>query len=1412
MKTSLVILLAFLATAAPSFGAAWWEPASPRVGDVVTIHYDPRGGPINPTVTTLWLHWGVYDPATSSWSTPPQAIWPPNSRLHTDHVAVQSPMTHNADTTWQVAIDFDTTVHDMAFVLTDGVSLWDNNNNHNWIINFVTPGTVSWWTPENPQPGATITIFYDCVPGALPNNDQNVTMHWGVNEASHGNWRLPPQAIWPAGTVAQGLAAETPMQSLGNGLFQLVIHTNDSINSLHYVTTDGTNWDNNQNRNWDIFLREPATPIYAHAIFRFDPRSAFATQFTGPVTALNLAGTFNGWSTASTPLTRRDAYGNFWGEVSIPAGALEYKFVVNGSNWQTDPDNPLTAAGGFNNSYMEAVLDSFPQIYDVPTGVNLVRPYQQAFQCTVKVRAGDVGPGLMGAPTLQVDGNAQSSSWNAASGTLTFQLVSNGAAIQDAAITAADSIGRNRTRHLAYGFKDSSYWAVDPIGDLNYSLSTADAPLYDLRGFIARERAGGDSIEFTVRFAGMSGTAAPLVMITMSTSQDAYGDIPGFKSELRVPDISNGIVLPLLNPSDSHFVNHVHNGIHRSGDLTYYEYSADLHVDAVHNAYVVEVATADLEDILGSYQSAWYFTCATYMPADSAHGYCVDFTSSTGGTEAPDALDAIFYHAGDIQAKLMDNYGLTRRATLDAPGRGVAQIAPADIGPHMQSTGAVCHILTQGAPTTNPSQNVTGRVTTGIYPVTGVALIQNDTARTVTLSGDTFTVAVTLREGDNHFFIGAVDSHGDTSVSPQMVFTLIVNHAPNAQVIARVQGSQCLLDASATTDPEQQTVTFSWTADPQNPSPVTLINANTAIASFTRPSVPGEYYFNLTARDPDNHTDVARTFYTVRGDSAHGFSNNEAADWATNSIIYEIFVRSYSAQGNLAGVTADLDRIAGLGVNCIWLMPIFEGPSDHGYEITDYYSIEQDYGTAQDLHNLVQAAHARGIKVILDMVLNHTGIGHPFMQDAIRHGRYSHYWNWYDRDANGNYTYYYDWSSLPNINLNNPETVKYFIDMCKYWIQQYDVDGYRCDVAWGPQQRSPQFWVQWRAELKKVKPEAMFLAEYGANNFIIFSNRFDQAFDWQLHHEVNASFSNWFPNIPNFNQLTDLITNYGNWWPAYKEPLRFMENHDETRFISVNTPEQTRLTSSFMMCMPGSVMLYAGQEVGTTSQRGTINWSQDPSGVFPHYYKITNARKVLPALRQGQFANLSNSQNSTCYSYARYGTGLDPVIWVGDFSAAAQVVTVTINPAQLGLHPDSSYIVSELLGSTHTTMTGAQLTSLTTSLSPYQSRIYVISDSIISVNAGERSTLLPKETHLDAAYPNPFNPTAILPLQLAVRGHVSLKIYDVLGREAATIYDGMLNAGEHQFVWDASHHGSGVYFAVLRTGSIQQVRKLVLMR
>src|SRR6266542_4288603 len=193
-------------------------------------------------------------------------------------------------------------------------------------------------------------------------------------------------------------------------------------------------------------------------------------------------------------------------------------------------------------------------------------------------------------------------------------------------------------------------------------------------------------------------------------------------------------------------------------------------------------------------------------------------------------------------------------------------------------------------------------------------------------------------------------------------------------------------------------------------------------------------------------------------------------DWVRDGIVYQIFPRAFSAKGDFNGITAQLDRLKNLGVNILWLMPIHpigqekkKGTIGSPYAVRDYYAINPDYGTKEDFKDLVTEAHRRGMKIIIDIVANHTSWDSVMMK-----------WpEFYEHDASGRITYPHDWSDVAELKCGNGQLRQYMTDMLKYWIREFDLDGFRCDVA---EEVPTDFWENARAELDKIKPDIVMLA------------------------------------------------------------------------------------------------------------------------------------------------------------------------------------------------------------------------------------------------------------------------------------------------------------------------------------------------
>src|SRR5436190_12262080 len=214
-------------------------------------------------------------------------------------------------------------------------------------------------------------------------------------------------------------------------------------------------------------------------------------------------------------------------------------------------------------------------------------------------------------------------------------------------------------------------------------------------------------------------------------------------------------------------------------------------------------------------------------------------------------------------------------------------------------------------------------------------------------------------------------------------------------------------------------------------------------------------------------------------------------DWVRDAIVYEIYPRAFSSQGNFNGITARLDDLKSLGVTILWLMPIHpigqekkKGTIGSPYAVRDYYAINPDYGTADDLKRLIGETHARGMRVIIDIVANHTSWDSVLMKHP----------EFYKRDAKGQITYPYDWTDVAALNYDNRQLREYMTDMLKYWIREFDLDGFRCDVAG---EVPTDFWEHARAELEKIKPELVMLAEAAKPDLLV--RAFDLDYAWPFY-------------------------------------------------------------------------------------------------------------------------------------------------------------------------------------------------------------------------------------------------------------------------------------------------------------------------
>lgn len=356
-------------------------------------------------------------------------------------------------------------------------------------------------------------------------------------------------------------------------------------------------------------------------------------------------------------------------------------------------------------------------------------------------------------------------------------------------------------------------------------------------------------------------------------------------------------------------------------------------------------------------------------------------------------------------------------------------------------------------------------------------------------------------------------------------------------------------------------------------------------------------------------------------------------DWVRDGVVYEIFPRAFSQQGNFNGITARLDDLKELGVNILWLMPIHpigqekkKGTIGSPYAVRDYYGINPDYGTKEDFKRLIAEAHRRGMKVIIDIVANHTSWDSVMMKNP----------EFYEHDASGRITYPHDWSDVAELNYSNPALRRYMTDMLKYWIREFDLDGFRCDVA---EEVPTDFWENARAELDSIKPDIVTLAEGHKAELLV--KAFDFDYSWPLH----GALTNVLQGRGRASDLREEWDKESRTWPRGSLHLRFSDNHDERRAIARFGEPGALAASAMMFTLDGVPLLYNGMEVGDTTESGApalfeklpVFWPfAERRPEFPRFYKQVMAlRRSSATLRSGTVEWLHNSDESRVVTYIR---------------------------------------------------------------------------------------------------------------------------------------------------------------------------------
>ena len=337
-------------------------------------------------------------------------------------------------------------------------------------------------------------------------------------------------------------------------------------------------------------------------------------------------------------------------------------------------------------------------------------------------------------------------------------------------------------------------------------------------------------------------------------------------------------------------------------------------------------------------------------------------------------------------------------------------------------------------------------------------------------------------------------------------------------------------------------------------------------------------------------------------------------------VMYEINIKAFSSTKDFKGVTARLDQIKELGVNTIWLMPIYQvgvvNSFGSPYCVKNYKELNSQFGTLADLQELIRKAHEKKIAVILDWVGNHTSWDNDWMSNP----------SWYTQDGNGNIISPAgtNWNDVADLNFENAAMRVAMIEAMKYWIDTTDIDGFRCDAA----DFVPfDFWQQAITELNTIPNKHLIMLAEGARNDH-FTAGFQMNFSWNFL----GSLKNVFTNGQGVATLFATNTNEYSAVPTGKRKLRFTTNHDESNQatpVTVFGSKQAAMAASVVtIYLEGVPLLYCGQEVGVSlssvyNGSNTINWTVN-TDMLEEYKKMMQFYATSNAARKGSLMTFDN--------------------------------------------------------------------------------------------------------------------------------------------------------------------------------------------
>ena len=396
-------------------------------------------------------------------------------------------------------------------------------------------------------------------------------------------------------------------------------------------------------------------------------------------------------------------------------------------------------------------------------------------------------------------------------------------------------------------------------------------------------------------------------------------------------------------------------------------------------------------------------------------------------------------------------------------------------------------------------------------------------------------------------------------------------------------------------------------------------------------------------------------------------------DWVQDAIVYNIFPDSFATArefisliptemefcgqtvkgklgGTLRGVTVNVDYLKKLGINCVYVNPIFAAGEYHKYDLLDYFHVDPVFGGDEAFREMVEVLHANEIRIIIDGVFNHCGWHFFAFEDVVKNQEKSKYCKWFYHlefpverpetpDSYPTYACFAYERMMPKLDTSNPEVQDYFCEVGRYWIEEFGIDGWRLDVA---SEVNDGFWRKFRETVKKSNPDALLIGEvWESARHWLQGDMFDSTMNYDFRKHCELFFAEQTVDAAEFaGRITDILMRYR--LQMVPAQLNLLDSHDVSRFLSLCNGDTVKyqLAILFLMTFVGMPTVFYGDELGIQgiqeeAYRRPMPWNAGDTALWDFFRKAIAMRRDLPALRRGDFRMISAEQGSRLLVYTR---------------------------------------------------------------------------------------------------------------------------------------------------------------------------------